>query len=209
MPCLCLVDLDQPTVTRERVMSIDAATSVASLSFKDAKAEKLEGQADWSSYLRLLDAAAVLAAFEALGAAESALAAALGYSKQRKAFGRDIASYQSIKHKLARGYVNIQIARANCYFAAWAVSAGDAAIRTAASAALLSALDAFSYASRENNQVHGGVCFTWEADCHFFYKRAKVLATRLGAPSEWKARLVENLIADVRVGNEDRALIGA
>ena len=50
--------------------------------------------------------------------------------------------------------------------------------------------EAYHYASKENIQVHGGMGFTWEADCHFFYRRARLLGLALGGPNEWKDRLV-------------------
>lgn len=190
---LLLVDLAQVGVVRRDVPAIDAAISVANVRFSDAHAEQLGLEAGWEAYRKILDMAAVLAAFEALGAAEETLIHSLNYAKQRKAFGRELASYQAIKHKLAQAYVKIQLARANCYYAAWTAQVGDQSFETAAPSAFLSALDAFSWIAQENNQVHGGICFTWEANCHFYYKRSKVLATRLGNRLEWKDRLVDRI----------------
>ena len=44
------------------------------------------------------------------------------YALGRFAFGRSIASYQAIKHKLAHAYVKNTLARSNCYYGAWALS---------------------------------------------------------------------------------------
>ena len=43
--------------------------------------------------------------------------------------------------------------------------------------------------------MHGGVGFTWEYDCHLFYRRAKHLAVALGSPAHWREKLVQRLIA--------------
>jgi alkylation response protein AidB-like acyl-CoA dehydrogenase len=63
----------------------------------------------------------------------------------------------------------------------------------AAAAARVAASAAYSLAARENIQTHGGIGFTWEADCHFFYRRARHLALVLGAPRDWKRRLADRL----------------
>jgi alkylation response protein AidB-like acyl-CoA dehydrogenase len=41
--------------------------------------------------------------------------------------------------------------------------------------------------------MHGGVGYTWEYDCHLFYRRAKLLSLTLGAPGEWRERLIDRL----------------
>jgi acyl-CoA dehydrogenase len=192
--CLCLVPLDQARVSRRPISAIDPAISVAEITFDSATAELLPEGTGWPRYEGLLDTAAVLLSFEALGAADAALEQALSYALQRRAFGRVIASYQAIKHKLAHIYVKTQLARANAYYAAWAGHSGDASLGSAAACAWLSATEAFSVAAQESNQVHGGISFTWEANCHLFYKRSKVLATRLGNRFSWKDRLVDRIV---------------
>ena len=57
-------------------------------------------------------------------------------------------------------------------------------------ASRLAACEAFWFASKENIQTHGGMGFTWEVDCHLFYRRAKLLAVQLGAPKLWKEKLI-------------------
>jgi alkylation response protein AidB-like acyl-CoA dehydrogenase len=44
-------------------------------------------------------------------------------------------------------------------------------------------------------QIHGGVGFTWEYDCHLFYRRAKLLAVILGSPPHWRGKLVRRVAA--------------
>jgi alkylation response protein AidB-like acyl-CoA dehydrogenase len=43
--------------------------------------------------------------------------------------------------------------------------------------------------------IHGGVGFTWEYDCHLFYRRARSLAAALGTANEWREKLVSRLQA--------------
>ena len=118
---------------------------------------------------------------------------ATAYAKERFAFGRPIGSFQAIKHKLADVYVATELARSNAYYGAWALSADAAELPLAAATARVSGSDAFFLAAKENIQVHGGVGFTWDYDCHLFYRRAKLLALSLGSQRYWKDRVVAEL----------------
>jgi alkylation response protein AidB-like acyl-CoA dehydrogenase len=44
-------------------------------------------------------------------------------------------------------------------------------------------------------QVHGGIGYTWEADCHFYYRRSRLLSSSLGTEAEWSDRLVDGIAA--------------
>ena len=112
------------------------------------------------------------------------------YAQGRYAFGRSIASFQAIKHKIADMYISLQLARSNCYFGAWALSNEASELPTAAATARVSATKAFYECSKENIQTHGGNGFTWEYDCHLFYKRSKVLSVNIGSELSWKEKLV-------------------
>src|SRR5438552_3886399 len=115
---------------------------------------------------------------------------AMGESIGCFAFARPIASFQAIKHKLVDMYVAIELARSNAYYAAWALSTGAPELPVAAAAARVSATEAFWLAAKENIQTHGGMGFTWEFDCHLYYRRAKELALVVGAAPYWKDQLI-------------------
>jgi alkylation response protein AidB-like acyl-CoA dehydrogenase len=55
--------------------------------------------------------------------------------------------------------------------------------------ARVSATKAYELCSKENIQTHGGNGFTWEYDCHLFYKRSKLLSLNIGSLANWKERL--------------------
>ena len=81
----------------------------------------------------------------------------------------------------------------------------DDELGVAAASAKISASDAFENMVIEMIQMHGGVGYTWEYDCHLFYRRAKVLAHTLGRGRATKSvglayrRLCEELGGEVRV----------
>jgi alkylation response protein AidB-like acyl-CoA dehydrogenase len=117
------------------------------------------------------------------------------YALERLAFGRPIGSFQAIKHNLADMYVSATLARSNCYYAAWALSTGAAELPEAAATARVSATQAFQHCSKNNIQVHGGMGFTWQFDCHLYYRRSNQLALALGSQSHWENLLIDRLRA--------------
>jgi alkylation response protein AidB-like acyl-CoA dehydrogenase len=193
---LYLVDLTGPGITRTSVTTVDPTRSHARIVFEHAAAEPLgaPGQG-WPLVERLLDRAAVLVAFEQLGGAQASLEMAREYALGRFAFGRQIASFQAIKHKLADMYVGIELARSNAYYGAWALSKDAPELPVAAATARVAATEAYYQAAKENIQIHGGMGFTWEFDCHLHYRRAKLTALMLGSARRWKDLLIARLEA--------------
>ena len=199
-PLFVVADLTQG-VQRRRLAVLDPSKPYTELRFEAAPAEAFDACADARALLqRVRDRAAILLAFEQLGGADAALEMAAAYARERKAFGRAIGSYQGIKHKLADLYTANQMARAHGYYGAWALAADAAAgsqaspeLAAAAAGARVAATRAFSLAAQENIQTHGGMGYTWELDCHLFYRRARQSAVMLGNVHEWRERLVQQL----------------
>ena len=192
-PALAIVDLAGPGVTRETVTTIDPTRSHARIVFAGAPADPLAGSEGGDAVRHLLDRAAVMLAFEQVGCAQAALEMARDYARERYAFGRPIGSFQAIKHKLADIYIAVELARSNAYYGAWALHTNAAELPIAAAVARISASDAGWLASKENIQTHGGMGFTWQMDCQFYYRRAKLHALALGGTREWKRRLIAEL----------------
>ena len=198
---LYLVDLSLPEVSRKQLKTIDPSRLHAELVFKQAIAQPLgEPGAGRALLQQLHDTAAVLFAFEQVGGSQAALDMGLEYTKNRYAFGRQIGSFQAIKHKFADMYTALELARSNAYYGAWALSCTNDGqespeLALAAATARVSATDAFYLTSKENIQCHGGMGFTWEFDCHLFYRRAQLLSLNLGGQPYWKEQLVQRLLA--------------
>jgi acyl-CoA dehydrogenase len=193
---LFLVDLNAAGVTRRVVESIDPTRAQAALAFDAAPAERLGGAGEGMAIAAaVMDRAAVLVAFEQVGGADRALEMARDYALERMAFGRQIGSFQAIKHMLADMYVAATLARSNAYYGAWALSTGSAELPVAAATARVSATQAFQQCAKNNIQVHGGMGFTWAFDCHLFYRRSNGLALSLGSQSTWEDLLIDRLRA--------------
>jgi hypothetical protein len=191
---LFLVDLKGAGVSRETLETLDPTRGVAKLTFVGAAAERLGEAGEGLSLAEaLLERAAVLLTFEQLGGADRALEMARGYAMERYAFGRPIGSYQAIKHKLADMYVKNELARSNAYYGAWALETGASELPLAAAAARVAGCEAYWYAAKENLQTHGGIGYTWQMDCHLFYRRSQQLGLVAGGAKAWKEKLVTQL----------------
>ena len=191
---LFLVDLKAGGVEAKTLTNLDPSRGQAELTFKNCKAEPLgAAKQDWAILTQVLDRAAVLMAFEQVGGADRALEMGRDYALDRIAFGRPIGSFQAVKHLLADMYVSATLARSNCYYGAWALSTNASELPEAAAAARISATQAFQHCAKNNIQVHGGMGFTWEFDCHMYYRRANATALGLGSLSYWEDVLIERM----------------
>lgn len=186
---LVLVELGQPGVERARLDSFDQLRPHYRITFRDAGAEAMPGR---NVIPTLLDRAAVQVAFEGVGGANACLDMARNYAMDRQIFGRALAGYQAIKHKLADVAVALELARSNAYYGGWAATSSPDELASAAACARLSAIKAFEAAARENLQVHGGIGYTFEANCHFYYRRDRLLAVNLGNRGHWADRLLNH-----------------
>jgi len=191
-----LVELESAGVRALKIESVDNLRGYSQVSF-DAVAVERIGIPGAGAKLasRMLDIAAVLCSFEQLGGAESILHTSIEYAKTRRAFGSVIGVNQAVKHRLVDMYTKIELARGHCLYGAWALSTLSGDLPIAAAGARLAATDAFSFAAEEAIELHGGIGFTWESDCHFYYRRARSLALQLGNRQRWSDRLIDALAA--------------
>lgn len=192
-PKLVLVPLAQAGVRIEHMTGFDQLRNHAKVSFDSAAGEAMEGADADETLRRLYDRAAIYAAFEQVGAAESAMLMARDYTMGRYTFGRQLASYQAVKHRLADILVMVELARSNALYAAQVLEADGPDLAAAAATARIGATRAYEVAARENLQLHGGIGFTWEANCHFHYRRARLLALNLGSAEVWESKLIDAL----------------
>lgn len=133
------------------------------------------------------DAAVLAAAAQLVGAGERVLADSVTYVKQRKQFGREIGSYQAIKHQLADVRIALDFARP--------LVQGAALGEVPASAAKVYAADAAYLAARTGLQVHGAIGYTAEFDLSLWLNRIRALVTAWGTPAFHRARVLESLVA--------------
>jgi alkylation response protein AidB-like acyl-CoA dehydrogenase len=132
------------------------------------------------------DRAVLAVSAQLLGAGERVLADSVTYVKQRKQFGREIGSYQAIKHALADVRIALDFARPLVY--------GAALGEVPASAAKVAAGDAAYLASRTGLQVHGAIGYTEEFDLSIWITKIRALVSAWGTPAFHRQRVLEGLV---------------
>lgn len=113
-----------------------------------------------------------------VGAGRAMLSLARQHALDRSQFGRPVASFQAIRHRLAETLVGIEGAEATLVAAA--AEPDDLSFLLAKAAAGQAALTA----ARHCQQVLGGIGFTAEHELHRHIKRALVLDAMLGSSRE-------------------------
>jgi alkylation response protein AidB-like acyl-CoA dehydrogenase len=132
------------------------------------------------------DLAVLAVSAQLLGAGERVLADSVAYVKQRKQFGREIGSYQAIKHALADVRIALDFARPLVFAAALS--------EISPSAAKVAAGDAAYLASRTGLQVHGAIGYTAELDLSIWITKIRALVSAWGTPAHHRARILEELV---------------
>jgi acyl-CoA dehydrogenase len=127
-----------------------------------------------------VDAATVALCGEMVGGMSEALERTLAYLRERVQFGVSIGSFQALKHRAARVFVEVELARSAVMAAARAVDEGHPHRRAFVAAAKARASDAYVYATNEAVQMHGGIGMTDENDIGLFMKRARVAEMTFG-----------------------------
>jgi alkylation response protein AidB-like acyl-CoA dehydrogenase len=123
--------------------------------------------------LRILDGGRISIAALSVGTARGAYDAALGYSKQRKQFGRFISEFQAIQHKLADMATSIEAARLLVFRAAALKDKGRRVTKESSMAKLFASETAVRVCD-EALQIHGGYGFIKDYPVEKFYRDVKL-----------------------------------
>ena len=127
--------------------------------------------------MTVLDAGRVGIAAQSLGIARAAYEAALEYSRERKAFGASIGTFQSIQNKLADMRTRIEASRLLVMQAAWAKAecrkTGQKNTLNASMAKLFASETAM-WVSHQAVQIHGGMGYSKELPLERYFRDAKI-----------------------------------
>lgn len=181
---LFLVPADAKGASSKRLWRIDAPRNAATITLSDVRVDEgaIVGALDEGHALleRAVDRATVALSGEMLGSMSEAFDRTLAYLKERKQFDRVIGSFQGLKHRAARLYIEIELARSATMAAARAVDAGAPDAAALVSVAKARCSDAGVVVANEAIQMHGGIGMTDEHDIGFFFKRARVAEMTFG-----------------------------
>jgi alkylation response protein AidB-like acyl-CoA dehydrogenase len=190
---LFLLPSDAPGVTLTRQSRLDSR-SAALVGLENVRVERdaVVGKIDEGGPLlaRVLDRATAALAAEMLGGMTAAFEMTTDYLKTRVQFGVPIGSFQALKHRAARMFVELELSRSAVMHAHRTLDEGrdDTAVARAVSTAKARCSDAFLSVANEAVQMHGGIGMTDEHDIGFFLKRARAAEMTFGDAGYHRAR---------------------
>ena len=194
---------------RTGLVTMDLTRPQAGVVFSAAPAQLLAGPADAERVItHALQVGSALLAIEQVGAAQHLLDLSVDYAKSRLQFGRQIGSFQAVKHKLADMLVDLEHARSTAFHAVWALTDGSDDPALAVSIAQATCSAAFSRIAADTIQVHGGIGFTWEHQAHLYFKRAATDAALLGSAEQHRTRVAELVLDSATVDEPPRVAVG-
>lgn len=192
---LYAVDATAPGVQRSQLVTLDLTRPQATVALSAAPAQLVAGSGEAERVItHAFQVASALLAAEQVGAAQHLLDLSVDYAKSRLQFGRQIGSFQAVKHRLADCLVDLEHARSATYHAVWALTDGTDDPALAASIAQATASAAFAKIAADTIQVHGGIGFTWEHQAHLYFKRATTDAALLGSAEAHRSRVAEMVL---------------
>lgn len=194
---LFVVPSETAGIERRKLNTMDMTRKQAEITLSDVRvpaAGLMGGEGEgWESMTKILDLASVALSAEQVGGAQKCLDMSVEYAKVRVQFGRPIGSFQAIKHKCADMLLEVESARSASYYAGWAAAEDNEELPVVAPLAKAYCSDTYFHCAAENIQIHGGIGFTWEHDCHLYFKRAKSTEIYLGDATYHRELLAQRI----------------
>jgi hypothetical protein len=161
---------DYPTVDGRRASEVQLDGAAAELVAEDAM-ELIE---------RGVDEAIAAACAEAVGVMRRLHRDTIDYARQRRQFGRPIADFQVLQHRMVDMFTAVEEAVSMTYYATLMLDAEPAARGRAVSAAKVQVGKALRHVGQEAVQIHGGIGMTNELALGWYFKRGTVLESLYG-----------------------------
>jgi acyl-CoA dehydrogenase len=196
-PALAILSAgDLPRERRRRETVIDETRRSFTIDLAGASIPRsalITGDKARAALAAIRDAALLLSSAEAAGGIAGTLELIVGYLNERKAFGKKIGSYQSLKHTCSDILIGLERVRSHVYHAASLIAAGENA-EVALRMAKVEAGDSFVFAGDRSIQFHGGFGFTFDCDGQLFLRRALWLQYAFGDAAHHRRRLANMLL---------------
>jgi alkylation response protein AidB-like acyl-CoA dehydrogenase len=193
-----LVPADTAGITITPMDSLDLVRRFASVQLDAVRVPSdavvgAVGSAD-AAVERQLQLAIVLQCAETVGAIDRVVAFTLEYVGDRYSFGRPLASYQALKHRVADMKMWLEACHGIATYAARAVQTAADDAGELASAAKSYIGDHATEIVQECVQLHGGIGITWEHDLHLYLRRVSVNRNLHGTPADHRERIAAILV---------------
>ncbi|MCV7378049.1 acyl-CoA dehydrogenase [Mycobacterium alsense] len=183
-----VVPADAPGVTVAPQRSLDFVKRYARVHFDGVVVDEAAavGSATQAPVLidRQAQIAVVLQCAELVGILDTVFGMTIRWALDRHSFGRPLASYQALKHRLADMKMWLEACRGITYGAVADVAARKPDAQLTVSAAKSYLGEHASTLAQECVQLHGGIGVTWEHDLHLFLRRITLYRSMFGTPAE-------------------------
>lgn len=180
---------DAAGLTRTHLTTVDQTLRLASVRLDSVRATRVGGDAA-AALDRAITVALAAVATTQVGVAQRGLDMTVAYAKERVQFGRQIGSFQALKHRMADMLVAVETSRSAAQAAVAAVADGDTGAGRAAAVAKAWCSDSLELVAAETIQLHGGIAITWEHDAHLVFKKAHALGQLYGGARQHRARVL-------------------
>lgn len=172
---------DAEGFTRTAATVFDPTVRLSTFTFEATPARRL-GSAGWEAVQRALDHAVIASAGEQVGGARRIFDITIEYLKTRVQFGRQIGSFQALKHMAADLLLELENATSAAQHAAAEQAAGSDGAAGAIALAGFTCAEAYEQIAMSSIQMHGGIGFTWEHPAHLYVRRARTGLQLFGGP---------------------------
>jgi alkylation response protein AidB-like acyl-CoA dehydrogenase len=191
---LFVVPADAQNLKRNDFRLIDGHAA-ADLEFDDVAVRSdavvgLEGDA-FERIDRGVDIAIAALCAEGLGVMRMMLAATLDYARQRQQFGKPIATFQVLQHRMVEMYTRIERAQSLVLMATLALGSPPAERRRSLSAAKAFISKSIRFVAQSAIQIHGGIGITDELPVSHYFRRATVIESQFGNAAYHLRRMCE------------------
>ena len=180
---LILVDSKSEGISFNNKVHMDSRI-YSDISFDNVKIEKdnfLSSNGDGFEILeKTLDIARIGLSAEMLGNVQQAFEMTMQYLKEREQFGVKIGSFQSLQHRSALMFGEIELCKSIVLKALQAIDSDDEKLPELASLAKAKLGQVSKLVTNEAVQMHGGIGVTDDADIGFFLKRTRVTQRTFG-----------------------------
>jgi alkylation response protein AidB-like acyl-CoA dehydrogenase len=191
-----LVPRDAAGVAITRLEALDLSRDFGDVSFRDVRVGKAfrlgsPGDSAEGAVERQWLLAITLQCAQMAGMLDRVFNLTIDYAQDRYAFGRPIASYQALKHRLADHKVWLEAALGLSTGLTEAFANGDPGVVELACVAKAHVGDRSVEIISDCAQIFGGISMTWEHDLHLYLRRATVDRVLYGSPTQLRERLCQ------------------
>lgn len=183
---LALVERGATGLQTSALDGLDRTRRIARVELSETPCELLGNGV--AAAARVRDAALVLLAADAFGAAWQLLRMTIGYAGTREQFGTPLSQFQAVKHQIADAATSLEPSRGLLWYAAYAIDHLPERAAHAAAVAKAHITDRALEVAKAAVELHGGIGYTWESDVQIWFKRVLFDRAFLGTPEVHRLR---------------------